>query len=122
MNIPKAIQIFLEPHVGSTNAMPAAELLAEIRSLGFIVTEPQLRETIRQMRKVGHLICSDAGGYFLPRDKAEAFAFTDRLREPARDLLHTARVLRGAARNAFAVPRAVQTELPLEMPLEGARR
>lgn len=109
--IPEAIQVFLMPHVGAEQAMPAAELLAAIRSMGWTIAEPELREVIREMRKEGAVICSNEDGYFIPATMDEAKKFYDRMRRPGLDRLHTARLFREAARRWF------DSQKPDQLPL-----
>ncbi len=93
----------LRNHQGKDNPISADDLLVGMRNFGYEISGlPELRELIHDARLLHHLICSSGRGYFIPTTLNEALAFVeDKLRDPARDLMHTARVVRQAAREHF---------------------
>ena len=103
MDTQEAINSILDQHVGEENAISWADLCWQVnRSINSDVNSNDLRGIIHDMRKSRVLICSSSKGYYRPKDYNEVKNFTDRLRQPARDQLLTARILRDAARNEFA--------------------
>ena len=99
MDIQAAINNILNQHIGEENAIPWAELCWQVNP---DMDANELRGIIREMRKSESLICSSPHGYYKAKDYDEVKNFTDRLRQPSRDQLHTARVMRDAARRQFA--------------------
>lgn len=70
----RAILRTLSMHTGAEQAIGRGELLEELARVGYKVHERIVRETIRQLRRNGHLICSmpgEGGGYYMPCSLAE---------------------------------------------------
>jgi hypothetical protein len=67
-------------HRGRAKAIGRFPLLAEVKRMGFDATERQLRLTIHELRRAGHLICSapgESGGYYLAASKDEFDKFIE---------------------------------------------
>ncbi len=81
------------------------ELVAAVAMMGFHASERQVRETIKTLRRHGHLICSmpgNDGGYYLARSRREYEDF--RAAEYAAkisDMSETMRAMDAAAREKF---------------------
>jgi hypothetical protein len=90
-------------HHGVAYAMSAADLIQQLQWRGFpSIRMAQMRAEIHDMRKAGILIASGQSGYYIPQALAEVLAFVDEVyRQPSRDQLHTARILREQGRRAF---------------------
>lgn len=90
-------------HRGKGNEISAAALLLTMNQQGANLSGlPDLRALVHSARLNGNLIASNDAGYFLPSNLNEAMEFIDdRLRHPAGDQMHTARVLRNLARRQF---------------------
>jgi len=88
-------------------AMPISrgELVAKTAMMGFQASERQVRETIKTLRRDGHLICStpgNDGGYYMARSRQEYEDF--RAAEYAAkiaDMAETMRAMDAAARAQF---------------------
>lgn len=97
-----ALLHILEFHRGRNQAISADELLMRMKRFGCDVPSlPAMRDLVHDARKDRHLIASCDAGYFLPVDLAEATEFIEKLRTPAIDMLHTARIMRTQARQEF---------------------
>ena len=81
------------------------ELVINVTRLGFPASERQVRETIKQLRRQGHLICStpgNDGGYYLARSLAEYRDFRDaEFAAKIHDMSETLRAMDSAARDQF---------------------
>jgi hypothetical protein len=95
--------LILQWHRGEGNEISAECLLATMCSRGHDLPGlPSLRALVRDARLQRHVICSNDKGYFLPTTLNEAMnSINRRLRDPAGDQMHTARILRQAAREQF---------------------
>lgn len=90
--------VVLQRHRGEGNEISADELLATMRSRGHdIAGLPTLRALVHDARMQHEIICSNAKGYYMATCLEEAKAFAERLRDPSRDMMHTARVVRQSA-------------------------
>lgn len=97
------LMVVLAAHQGAANAISADELLATMRRRGHKLPHMKnLRDLIHDARQARHVIASCQAGYFLPTTLNEAMDSINRtLRTPGGDLMHTARILRQAAREQF---------------------
>ena len=69
-----AILRTLSMHTGAEQAIGRDDLLEELARVGYRMHERIVRETIRALRRNGHLICSmpgEGGGYYMPSSLAE---------------------------------------------------
>jgi hypothetical protein len=67
---------FLRP--GREHAISRYALLNRMQSAGFAISERELREDIKQLRRAGKLICStpgEGGGYYLATSKQDGEEF-----------------------------------------------
>jgi hypothetical protein len=100
-------------HVGRRQALGRMEVVAELRKVGYAVSERQARQCIHAQRRAGHLICSapgEEGGYYLAADLAEFREFCERELHPkALDMLETESAMKAAAKEQFG--EAVQGQL-----------
>ncbi len=74
----RAVLRALSFHVGREKAIGRDDLVEACGRVGFKSTERQVRETIKQLRREGHLICSAPsinGGYWLANNRLEYNAF-----------------------------------------------
>ena len=104
MNLHEAINNILDGHIGEENAISWADLCWQVNQQisPDDVNSNELRGIIHDLRQGDSLICSSQRGYYRPKDYGEVKDFTDRLRQPSRDQLLTARIQRDAARRHFA--------------------
>lgn len=105
MGLDRAVLRALEAHQGKDQALGRKELVGMVAKLGFACHDRHVRETIKQMRRKGYLICSAAGedgGYYLARNMAEyqAFKETEYLAKIV-DMHETLAAMDAAARQAF---------------------
>ena len=98
MDTQDTINSILDQHIGEENAISWADLCWQVDPN---IDAGELRGIIREMRKTESLICSSTRGYYKAKDFKEIKNFTDRLRKPARDQMHTARIMRDAGRRHF---------------------
>lgn len=103
-------------HVGQKNAITRPDLLAALSTSGFTVGDRQMRVTITDLRKAGHLICSSSGdgGYYIAEtvDEYREFARVE-YESKITDMAETLRAMDEGARKVFAHAdeRATQTAL-----------
>lgn len=81
------------------------ELVAAVAMMGFHAKERQVRETIKTLRRQGHLICSmpgNDGGYYMAKNRQEYEDFR-RAEYAAKiaDMAETMRAMDAAAREKF---------------------
>lgn len=81
------------------------ELVSKVRRLGFDISERQVREVIKQLRRKEYLICStpgNNGGYYLAASLADYEEF-DRLEYGAKiaDMAETRAAMKRAATRQF---------------------
>ncbi len=93
-------------HAGKQNAITKPNLLADLRRLGFTggltytTAERQVRAAIKELRNMGHLVCSSSGdgGYYMAQDWQEFDEFIEvELRSKIIDMSQTMRALEAAA-------------------------
>jgi len=73
-SLDRAILRVLTGYVGKANAIGRDALTLRVGQLGFKSHERQVRETIKNLRREGFLICStpgENGGYYLAADRIE---------------------------------------------------
>jgi predicted DNA-binding transcriptional regulator YafY len=95
----------LSYHTGRARAIGRGELVQQVGLVGCLATERQVRETIKQLRRQGYLICSAAGedgGYFL----ADSLKEYDEFRQTEfagkiADMAETMKAMDQAARRVF---------------------
>lgn len=102
----RAVLRVLNFHRGRERAIGRFPLLAEVKRMGFSeTTERQLRLTIHELRRAGHLICSapgEKGGYYLAATKEEFEAFIEaEYRAKIRDMSETVSAMSKAAADQF---------------------
>lgn len=102
----RAVLRVLSYHHGRERAIGRFPLLAEVKRLGFSdTTERQLRLTIHELRRAGHLICSapgEKGGYYLAATKDEFDKFIEtEYTAKIRDMAETVSAMSKAAADQF---------------------
>jgi hypothetical protein len=102
-----AILSVMASHTGRQRAIGRSELLADLARMGHQVRERTVREAIKQLRRLGHLICSMPGvdgGYYLAQSMDEFEEF-DRVELGAKiaDMDQTRQAMRQAARRKFSL-------------------
>jgi predicted DNA-binding transcriptional regulator YafY len=94
---------FLRP--GKAHAISRYALLNRMQSAGFDISERELREDIKQLRRAGKLICStpgEGGGYYLATSPEEVEEFLDtELRAKRDDLSQTIHAIEQSAHRTF---------------------
>jgi hypothetical protein len=96
------IEYIMDQHIGEENAISWDDLTNLVNNQYLTRVDPKnIRDIIHELRKNQSLICSSSKGYYRPKDWQEVKEFTDRLRDPSRDQLATARILRDAGRRKF---------------------
>lgn len=94
---------FLRP--GKDKAISRYALLNRMQSAGFDISERELREDIKQLRRAGKLICSTPGtdgGYYMATTNEEVEEFLDtELRAKRNDLSETIRAIEQSAHHTF---------------------
>jgi hypothetical protein len=111
----RAILRVLSYHTGRDQAIGRNDLVHDVGRLGVQVTERQLREEIKQLRRQGHLICSAAGetgGYFFAVSRMEFDAFVDQeYLAKIRDMSETLKAMEASAVREFGYAQAGQPAL-----------
>lgn len=92
-------------HYGIAMPISRSELVAKVGMMGFPASERQVRETIKILRREGHLICStpgNDGGYYMAmsRQEYENFRAAEYAAKIA-DMAETMRAMDAAARARF---------------------
>ena len=96
------IEYILDQHNGQENAISWEDLTFKVNNEYLTPVDAKVvRDVIHDLRKNKSLICSSPKGYYRPSSWQEVKEFTDRLRDPSRDQLATARILRDAGRRKF---------------------
>ena len=116
-NIPEgldaAVLCVFEQHIGKKNVISRSGLVWKLAGMGFAVDERPVRECIKQLRRVGHLICSMpgiGGGYYMAESKAEFDEFIQtEFDAKIYDMLETTAAMKQSARVRFG--EGVQMEL-----------
>lgn len=87
------------------NPIPRGELVARVQLLGWLASERQVRETIKQLRRRGYLICStpgNDGGYYMANSLKEYEEFRkNEYAAKITDMAETMRAMDAAARERF---------------------
>lgn len=109
----RAVLRVLASRIGRDRAVGRKELTALVGRLGFHAHERQVRETIKQLRRDGHLICSAAGedgGYYMAKDRQEYNEFRQaEFAAKIVDMNETLRAMDAAAERQFG--KAMQKSL-----------
>lgn len=109
----RAVLRVLSGRIGRENAIGRKELTELVGRHGFRAHERQVRETIKALRREGHLICSAAGedgGYYLAKDKREYDEFRQaEFAAKIVDMNETLRAMDAAAERQFG--KAMQKSL-----------
>ena len=107
----------LKQHVGAHQAIKASEIAKRLDRKDDRI----IRETIRQLRREGHLILSSITppyGYFIAATEDEWFEFRDRnLRPRALDILETARAMGEAAERRYGSTAGIDLLQPQQLDL-----
>jgi len=93
----------LQFHRGAKNSISREGLVAMVNR-HTTATDRQVRLSIRDLRRQGHLVCGMAGadgGYYLAADKAECDAFLAEFTARVSDIAETAARMRRSAERAF---------------------
>jgi hypothetical protein len=116
-NIPEgldaAVLAVFEKHTGKQNVISRTMLVWQLAGIGVRAEERLVRECIKQLRRVGHLICSmpgSGGGYYMAESKAEFDEFIQtEFDAKIHDMLVTTAAMKQSARVRFG--EGVQMEL-----------
>ena len=116
-NIPEgldaAVLCVFEKHTGKQNVISRTMLVWQLAGIGVRAEERSVRECIKQLRRVGHLICSmpgTGGGYYMAESKAEFDEFIQtEFDAKIHDMLVTTAAMKQSARVQFG--EGVQMEL-----------
>lgn len=116
-NIPEgldaAVLCVFEQHIGKKNVISRSSLVWKLAGMGLRAEERSVRECIKQLRRVGHLICSmpgSGGGYYMAENKAEFDEFIQaEFDAKIHDMSLTRNAMSAAARVHFG--EGVQMEL-----------
>jgi predicted DNA-binding transcriptional regulator YafY len=100
-----AVVYILSYHTGRDRAIGRDELVEQVKKYGVKADERQIRESIKSLRRNGHLIASAAGedgGYYLAKDRIEYDEFMNsEYRAKISDMAETVRALDKAADEVF---------------------
>lgn len=116
-NIPEgldaAVLCVFEQHIGKKSVISRSSLVWKLAGMGLRAEERSVRECIKQLRRVGHLICSmpgSGGGYYKAENKAEFDEFIQaEFDAKIHDMSLTRNAMSAAARVHFG--EGVQMEL-----------
>lgn len=116
-NIPEgldaAVLCVFEQHIGKKRVISRSSLVWKLAGMGLRAEERSVRECIKQLRRVGHLICSmpgSGGGYYKAENKAEFDEFIQaEFDAKIHDMSLTRNAMSAAARVHFG--EGVQMEL-----------
>lgn len=116
-NIPEgldaAVLCVFEQHIGKKRVISRTGLVWKLAGMGLRAEERSVRECIKQLRRVGHLICSmpgSGGGYYMAENKAEFDEFIQaEFDAKIHDMSLTRNAMSAAARVHFG--EGVQMEL-----------
>lgn len=101
----RAILRVLEFHRGKEGAIGGEELTRLVNLNGFHIDQRTVRESIKELRRTGHLICSTAGnggGYYLATTAEEFEQFIDQeFKAKIKDMSETLNAMQQAARDQF---------------------
>ena len=90
---------------GSSRPISRGELVLHVTQSGFCASERQVRETIKTLRRQGHLICSTPGtdgGYYMAQIRIEYDNFRQaEFAAKISDMAETMRTMDAAARAQF---------------------
>lgn len=116
-NIPEgldaAVLCVFEQHIGKKRVISRSSLVWKLAGMGLRAEERSVRECIKQLRRVGHLICAmpgTNGGYYMAESKAEFDEFMQKeFDAKINDMLVTKAAMIQSARVQFG--EGVQMEL-----------
>ena len=101
----RALLSIFRYHQGRDNAVPRADLLAQLKMMGWQTSDRVMRAQINLLRKDGHLICSAGGrggGYYVARNWSELEDFIGQELHPrAMDLLEQEKALKVGAKREW---------------------
>lgn len=101
----KTILQTLSFHIGRKQAISRGSLLRNVHSMGFKVSDRELRACINGLRKAGNPICSTGGlfgGYYMAEGWSELDDYINQELHPrAMDLLEQEKALRNAAQRRW---------------------
>lgn len=104
VGLDRAVLRVISMHPGKDAAITKPRFLADLAQIGFKVNERQLRKTIVDLRKDGHLICSSSGdaGYYLADSYAEYQEFSQvEYRSKIIDMSETLHAMDDSAKSRF---------------------
>lgn len=108
-----AVLCVFEQHIGKKRVISRSSLVWKLAGMGLRAEERSVRECIKQLRRVGHLICSmpgSGGGYYKAENKAEFDEFIQaEFDAKIHDMSLTRNAMSAAARVHFG--EGVQMEL-----------
>ncbi len=110
----RALLRIISMHQGLDQAIGKPALLADLGRMGFGVNERQVRRTIQELRKAGHLICSSSGegGYYLAASLDEYATFAEaEYRSKIVDMSKTLAAMDQAAQKEFGASQGIQKSM-----------
>ena len=104
MDLHKAILVILEDRVGQDNRISRADLLGAVRGeVDILVGDREMRRAIGELRKRGHLICSNSkdGGYWMAANYDDVLSISAEYRSRALSCLTTSGKIMASGQKHF---------------------